>query len=61
MESVKGVGRDQKVIKKVVPFTVGFGSLPWAGGMLDQPYRMMEFFEMFLESERRTTYETLGK
>lgn len=61
MESTKGSGKDMKTIKKVVPFTTGYAVLPWEGGLLDQPYRVMEFFEAFMRAERRQTYDTLSK
>jgi hypothetical protein len=61
MEYSKGSGRDVKTYKKVVPFTTGYAVLPWDGGIMDQPYRMMEFFEIFMRSERNYMYANLTK
>jgi hypothetical protein len=61
MEKTKGSGKDMKTIKQVVPFATGFSILPEEGGLMDQPYRMMEFFEIFLAADRNHTYNTLSK
>lgn len=61
METVKGSGKNQTTIKRVVPFTQGYGILPYEGGLLDQPYRTMEFFEIFLNIDREHTNKTLSK
>lgn len=45
MEVSKDRGR--KVEHKVISFTSGLHSLPEEGGLLDQPYRLMEFFALF--------------
>lgn len=39
--------KGRKVEHKVAAFSTGFQSLPADGGMLDQPYRLMEFFSIF--------------
>lgn len=45
---------------RITTFTTGFGSLPNSGGMLDQPYRLMEFWSRFLEGDRSVTFKTLS-
>lgn len=45
---------------RIVSYTTGFGSLPNAGGLLDQPYRLMEFWSRFLEGDRSVTIKTLS-
>jgi hypothetical protein len=42
----------------IVPFTVGLAQLPYAGGVEDQPYRMMEFFSEFMDAERNVFFNT---
>jgi hypothetical protein len=61
MEVVKGQGKQQKVVKHTVAYPTGYHSLPVKGGLLDQPYRLMEFFTAFLGAERRTAYKLLSK
>lgn len=43
-------GKD-KTVQKMRPYTVGFAQLPADGGMLDQPHRLLSFFESFLEGD----------
>jgi hypothetical protein len=57
---VKGSGNSQKVHKKIVPFPTGFTVLPEEGGMLDQPYRLMEYFGEFIRGERQAQYKELS-
>jgi hypothetical protein len=38
----------------------GYGILPCAGGLLDQPYRMMEFFDIFFYTEREVAFQKLN-
>jgi hypothetical protein len=47
----KSKGKD-KTVQKLVPFTVGFQHLPEKGGMLNQPHRLLTFFEMFMLGDR---------
>ena len=42
-----------------MPFPVGITSFPEPGGLLDQPYRMWEFFEIFLNAERKAVFDNL--
>lgn len=44
-------GKD-KTVQKLVPFTVGLHHLPEDGGVLDQPHRLLTFFEMFMLGDR---------
>lgn len=37
---------------KMLPFTDGLNLLPEAGGVLDQPYRLMCFFSAFEDGEQ---------
>jgi hypothetical protein len=59
-ETTKGSGNDVKTIKHVVPFTMGYAVLPEEGGLMDQPYRMMEFFEIFMHAERQQQLTSLS-
>jgi len=47
----KQKGKDTTV-QKLVPFTMGLQNLPFEGGMLDQPHRLLTFFEMFMLGDR---------
>ena len=44
-------GKD-KVVQRVRPFTVGWSILPEAGGLLDQPHRLMTLLELFMYGDR---------
>lgn len=55
----KGSGKSQTIMKKIMPFPVGITSYPEAGGLLDQSYRMWEFFEIFLSAERQAVFNNL--
>ena len=52
--------KGRKVENKVVYVTTGLHSLPNAGGMLDQPYRLMEFFSLFQQGEQVATQKKLS-
>jgi len=43
-------GKD-KTVQKIRPYTTGFAVLPEAGGVNDQPHRLISFFEIFLNGE----------
>ena len=60
-ETTKGSGKEQKTVRKAVPFTQGWSVLPEPGGLMDQPYRMFEFFEIFMRAERQATFVSLQK
>jgi hypothetical protein len=51
MEKSKGKNR---VVRVVVPWVTGLHHLPEPGGLLDQPYRLMMFFEQFMRADRNT-------
>lgn len=36
----------------MLPFTDGLNCLPYAGGVLDQPHRLMQFFNAFEDGEQ---------
>ncbi len=44
-------GKD-KTIQKVRPYTTGWAVLPVAGGVLDQPHRLMSLLETFMQGDR---------
>ena len=44
-------GKKSKIV--LVPYPTGYNFLPEAGGMLDQPYRLMYLFDIFLDGERQ--------
>lgn len=43
--------KGKRIEHKVVNFTSGLHSLPDEGAMLDQPYRLMEFFSLFQQGD----------
>lgn len=47
-------GKD--TIQRLSPWTTGYAVLPEDGGMLDQPYRLMELFDSFMDGERWAFY-----
>lgn len=52
-------GKDQQ--KSVIAsYTTGYGVLPEPGGLLDQPYRLMEFWSLFLDGDRIATLKSLS-
>ena len=58
---VASVPKGDKSTKTVLtPYTTGYGPLPWAGGLLDQPYRLMEFWSFFLQGDRMATLKSLS-
>lgn len=60
-EKTKGQGREARTIKFVLPYPTGYSQLPEPGGMLDQPYRLMEFFSLFMRAERHVIADTISK
>lgn len=52
-------GKDSKV--KITPYTTGFAVLPEPGSMLDQPHRLMAFFELFKEGDHLGTLLNLNR
>lgn len=45
----------------VTPYTTGYGPLPLSGGLMDQPYRLMELWSCFLRGDRMATIKSLSK
>jgi hypothetical protein len=43
-----------KQLTRTEPYPVGYNVLPEEGGVLDQPQRLMVFFEEFMNGERRS-------
>ncbi len=60
LEKSKGSGRQATRVIKIVQMPTGYGVLPYAGGIMDQPYRMMTFFEIFFSEERRVAFQNLN-
>lgn len=44
--------KGKETIQKVSAYPQGLAILPCEGGLLDQPHRLMMFFEEFLDGER---------
>lgn len=61
VQKTKGQGRDAKTIQYVLPYPTGWSVLPDPGGLLDQPYRLMEFFSIFMRAERHIFADTIAK
>jgi hypothetical protein len=61
IDKTKGNGKDARTIKYVLPYPTGWAVLPEAGGLLDQPYRLMEFFSIFVRAERHVFADTISK
>lgn len=59
-EGSKGSGKSQVRTLRTTAYPTGFGILPYAGGIYDQPYRMMEFFEIFFATERSEAFHNLS-
>jgi hypothetical protein len=51
VEKTKGSGKSQTTEIHLIPRTNGYNVLPWEGGLLDQPYRLMIFFDAFQDGE----------
>lgn len=56
----KSTGKNKSKVV-VVPWTTGLHSLPEQGGMLDQSFRMMLFFEQFIDGDRQAAMNRLNK
>lgn len=54
------ITKGKKTSLRVVHHTTGYAALPITGGMLDQPYRLMEFWSYFLEGDRLATFKNLS-
>lgn len=52
--------RGRRAEHKVVSFTSGYSALPCEGGMLDQPYRLMEFFALFRQGDNLAAQKKLN-
>jgi hypothetical protein len=51
-----GQGKQRKTVVKVVAWPTGYTVLPYDGGVLDQPYRLMEWFDAFMSGEKKNAY-----
>jgi len=45
---------------RITPKTTGYSILPMPGGLLDQPYRLMEFFAFFRDGDSMATQKALS-
>lgn len=50
----------KKVATKLLPFTTGYAHLPYDGGVLDQPIRLMAYFDQFRAGEARYFSESMN-
>lgn len=57
---VAEITKDKKTYMRIVPHTTGLGVLPAEGGLLDQPYRLMEFFGAFRVADNTFTSKNLS-
>lgn len=57
---VAEISKDKKTYMRIVPHTTGLGILPEDGGLLDQPYRLMEFFGAFQLADHTFTQKNLS-
>lgn len=53
--------KGKKTQHVIVPWTMGFSQLPWVGGMDDQPFTTMLFFERFLAGDQKAAEKMLSK
>jgi len=53
--------RGGKGMRVLLMYTTGLAVLPYEGGILDQPERMMTFFESFLQGDEKAFYTRLQK
>jgi len=51
----------KRATKKFVAHTTGLSILPAPGGVLEQPYRLMEFFSHFIEGDRQATFLNISR
>jgi hypothetical protein len=47
------VTRAGKEYQRTEPYSIGYTFLPFPGSVEDQPVRLMQFFEEFMNAERR--------
>lgn len=60
VETAKGSGKQQVRVIKVVELPTGYHHFPEDGGLFDQPYRLMEFLDIFYNVERSEAYRKLN-
>lgn len=53
--------KNKQEYRLLLPYTTGLGVLPYQGGILDQPERLMTFFEMFLAGDEHAFYTRIKK
>ncbi len=53
------VAKNKREETRVTEYVTGFTQLPEAGGMLDQPVRLMAFFDYFRGGENARASKTL--
>jgi hypothetical protein len=47
-----------KEMQVMASYPTGYDHLPYEGGVMDQPYRLMEFFGEFMNGERRAFFSS---
>jgi hypothetical protein len=57
----RGSGRSAQRITKILPRPSGYSVLPSEGGLLDQSYRLMTFFDMFRLGESEAFDDRLNQ
>ena len=61
IEKQKGTGKSAHTEISLLPKSTGYSVLPWEGGMADQPYRMMVFFDAFQAGESEAFSQRVNK
>jgi hypothetical protein len=59
-EYTKGEGKNAKSFVAIVNVTTGYHHLPVEGGILDQPHRLMDYFDAFRFGDARAAHEQMG-
>jgi hypothetical protein len=54
------IPKGDKTFIRITPKTTGYAVLPLPGGMLDQPYRLMEFMSHFRTGDQMATKRALS-
>lgn len=55
------IPKQKKTRFEIVPWPIGYGSLPDAGGVLDQDAYTMIMFDRFLAGERQAAIKRINK
>lgn len=60
VEGSRGSGKSAQRTLRTTMLPTGYGVMPYAGGVFDQPYRMMEFFDIFFITERNEAFRNMS-